>query len=357
VWKGLSLEKPVREFSQDDITRHLKTVLARYSHLEPYEGAVEEDDYVVCNLTFRKDGETVSTANEQTIRVKQSLSFEDAVLKDFDKLMVGAKAGDVRTAKVKVSESSENESLRGQEVEVELSVLEVKRLELPELNQGFLNRIGGFVDENELREFVGNELKRQLNYFQQRKVRQQITAVLTESATWELPPDLVRRQSRRELDRAVMELKASGFGDDEIRARRNELLQNSRASTERALKEHFILERIAEEEKIEAEPQDYDAEIELIAQQSDESPRRVRARFEKRGQMDSLRNQIIERKVIDRIIEHAIVVESPFEQQKVQTEAVSLSVARGDQQEAEIPEAKTAGGDDEPLPGRSEHDK
>ena len=30
------------------------------------------------------------------------------------------------------------------------------------------------------------------------------------------------------------------------------------ASTAKALKEHFILERIAEDEKIEAEPDDYD---------------------------------------------------------------------------------------------------
>src|SRR5690606_10796262 len=35
VWKGLSLEKPVREYTDEEITRHLKNVLARFSHLEP----------------------------------------------------------------------------------------------------------------------------------------------------------------------------------------------------------------------------------------------------------------------------------------------------------------------------------
>src|SRR5690606_19759441 len=117
------------------------------------------------------------------------------------------------------------------------------------------------------------------------RVREQITGILTESASWELPPQLVQRQFRRELNRAVMELRSSGFSDEVIRAHENELKQNSRRSTERALKEHFILEKIAEEEKIDAEPQDYDAEIVLIAEQSDESPRRVRARLEKRGEM------------------------------------------------------------------------
>ena len=40
----------------------------------------------------------------------------------------------------------------------------------------------------------------------------------------------------------------------------------------------------------------------LIAEQSGESPRRVRARLEKQGLMDSLRNQIIERKVIELVL-------------------------------------------------------
>ena len=82
---------------------------------------------------------------------------------------------------------------------------------------------------------------------------------------------MLSRQIHRELQRAVLELRRSGFSDDEIRAHENELRQNSRAATARALKEHFILERIAEEEKIEDEPEDYDHEIALIAAQSGES--------------------------------------------------------------------------------------
>ena len=81
-------------------------------------------------------------------------------------------------------------------------------------------------------------------------MRQQVTAALTEAADWDLPPELLRRQSMRELERAVLELRRSGFSEHEIQAHANELRQNSAVSTARALKEHFILERIAEEEKI-----------------------------------------------------------------------------------------------------------
>ena len=136
------------------------------------------------------------------------------------------------------------------------------------------------------------------------------------AANWELPPGLLQRQARRELQRAALELQRSGFSDDEIRSHENALRQNSMASTARALKEHFILERIAEEEEIDANEQDYDDEIRLIASQTKDSPRRVRARLEKSGSMDVLRNQIIERKVIKRILAHATFKEVPYKMQR-----------------------------------------
>ncbi len=133
--------------------------------------------------------------------------------------------------------------------------------------------------EAELRDALKDELERQLEYHRQQRARQQITQALVASANWELPPALLKRQGRRELERAVLELRRSGFSDDQIQAHENELRQNSAINTARALKEHFILERIAEAENITDEPADYDAEIKLIAAQSGESARRVRANW------------------------------------------------------------------------------
>jgi trigger factor len=198
---------------------------------------------------------------------------------------------------------------------------------------------------------VRKELERQLKYFQQKRVRQQITSSLTVTATWDLPQDMLRRQARREMERAVMELQSAGFSGEQIQAYRNELQQNAMASTAKALKEHFILERIAEEEKIEAEPQDYDAEIEMIAEQSDESPRRVRARLEKRGLMDSLRNQIIERKAIELIQQHAEFRDVPYAPPKDDVVAVNYTVAGASAES--IPTAEHDEGDSPTTAGKT----
>ena len=121
--------------------------------------------------------------------------------------------------------------------------------------------------------------------------------------------------------------------------------QVSRKRIKSLLKEHFILESIAEQENIEESEEDFNEEISMIAMQQNESPRRVRARLEKKGQMDSLRNQIIERKVLDLIREHAQFNDIPFELDDDGPSAVDFFVAGGDSQE--IPEAKYDVGTDQ----------
>lgn len=337
-WKGMSIDKPTHVYATEDVDKQLNKLLARFGTLRTVDEPAVEGDHVAFDVTFTHGEEVLSTEKDVSTEIKPNLSFHDALLPGFDKLMIGAKAGDERTAKIELSPGADRQDLVGQEVDAKFKVLEVKRLDMPELTPAFLDRIGGFKNEGELRDTVKSELDRQLDYRQQQAVRRQITSMLTAAANWELPADLLKRQSRREMERAVLELQRSGFSDEEIRTRMNDIRRDVSTNTATFLKEHFILERIAEEEKIEAEPTDYDDEIELIAAQSDESPRRVRARLEKRGMMDTLRNQIVERKVIKLIQSHAKFIEHPLPAEKNDTAALELAVC-GKPADA-IPEAQ-----------------
>jgi len=340
-WKGLVIEKPVRQISPEDIDRALERLLARRGRLVPHDGPAEAGDYITANLTFKHGEEVLASAEEEVIRIRPVLSFRDGKIEGFDKLMDGVTAGETREGQTELTEDTPNAALRGGRITAVFEVLEVKKLELPELDEDLLDELGGFELEADLRDAIKDQLTRQIEYEQHRRAREQITAALTVAADWELPPDLLERQSSRELERAVMELRRSGFSEDEIRAYENRLRQNSRASTARALKEHFILERIAEEEGIEADEKDYQREINLMAAQSNESPRRVRARLDKGGLMDVLRNQIIERKVIELILSEARFHEVPYEFEAPETEA--LDHAAGGRT-SDIPEAEPESG-------------
>ena len=115
-------------------------------------------------------------------------------------------------------------------------------------------------------------------------------------------------------------------------------------STAAALKEHFVLQKVAEVEKLEIEDDDLDAEIERIADQSGESPRKVRARFEKEDLMEALATDLLERKALDLILSSATFedYELTAEQKAEQTDEVATVAAAASGEEPN-PNAETTG--------------
>ena len=327
-WKGLDLEKVVHEYSDEEVDTRAAELLQRYGDVEDVDGTVEVGDTVNISIDFKDGDEVTSTVSEQTVIVRGNLSFSDGSIEGFGDLVVGASAGDTKDTTAKLSESLDDAELAGKEYSASIKINSVKRVTPPELTAEFLEEVGGFESEDDLKAAVREELERQLNYHQQQRTRSQITELLTADANWELPPQLLRRQSQRELQRSILELQASGFPDEEIRRHINRLQQNLLGSTEKALKEHFILERIAEDNDLDATPEDIEREILIIAMQQQTSPRAVRAQLEKRGDMDALRNQIIERQAIDLITEEANFTETDMpEDEDNDTFALSAAIS------------------------------
>src|SRR5207302_266568 len=85
--------------------------------------------------------------------------------------------------------------------------------------------------------------------------------------------------------------------------------------TEEFLQEHFVLQKIAEVEKIELDDEEIEAEIEAIADQVGETPRRVRAQYEREDMIETLAAQLIERKALNLVLESAQYEEVPMEQE------------------------------------------
>ena len=351
-WKGLDLERPEHEFTDKEITDRLNQFSGQISELKTVEEGAAENDNLIVDITSTHDGNLVSSVDNATLQVRPKLSLADAEIDDFLKLVEGKKAGESVSTKVTVSEFSEIEELQGKEVEIEFRIKEVKRASL-DSEESMAEKLG-MSSIDELRTLIAQSLEQKLQYAQRQSVRDQICKLLTESADWELPQDLLRRQSKREMDRAVIEMRSSGFSEPEIQAQENSLRRNAMQRTETLLKEHFILERIAEEQDIEDSPADYDLEIAKIAAQRNDSPRRVRARLEREGQMDSLRNMIIEDKVIRLIEENANFKAVPYTADDMSdTSAISFFVAGSPDN---IPEAKYEPGEASNLPTTVERD-
>lgn len=325
-YAGLEIERPAGEVSDADVDAYRERFLSQYGRMATHDGPAEKGDSITTTVEVRHNGEPVQTLEKLTIRLKPVLAFWDAELEGFDDLMAGVEAGGTREAEVTVSREAESIEMRGETVQLKFKVHEVKRPDFPEMTGEFLDRIG--VDsEEDLNQNIREILERQVTYEQRQSTRRQVLEKITDSADWELPEDLVLKQVENALRREILEMQQAGFTTQQIHARENELRQRAVSTTERALKEHFVLDKIATDENIQVVPSDIETEISLMAIQRGESPRRVRARLTKSGMIENLEAQIRERKAVDLILSKAKFKDVPMEQPaEDRVEAVSRSI-------------------------------
>jgi trigger factor len=259
---------------------------------------------VVVDIEFTYRGELLRRLSDVAVELKPRLQFPDGEISGFDQLMAGATVGTQRRVTVTISPEAESLEMRNEPVDALLTVKEVKLRRLPTVDARFLERIG-VESEDELRDQISNALHRQVAFEQRQSARRQVLEKITESAHWELPESLVRKQVENALRREILEMQQAGFTTQEILARENQIRQRSISTTRQALKEHFVLDKIATKENIEATEVDLEAEIQMMALQRGENPRRVRARLVKSGVIENLAAQIRERKAIDFILKSA----------------------------------------------------
>jgi trigger factor len=265
----------------------------------------------------------LGTLKEGRFEVEKQLSFKDGLAPRFGEQIRGARAGDTRVVDVNLSTNAAG-GLGGKHVLASFDIKDVKTLRLPDLTPEFLREQFGLHSQEELDEAILVLLKRQLEHAQRRSARQQIISQISAASQWELPQDLLMRQARRALNRRIMEMKSDGMSDAEINRQRRLLEQDILKTTEVSLREHFVFQKIADIEKIEVDDDDINDEIDRIAEQSDESPRRVRARLEKEGMIDALAADMVERKALDLILDAAEYEDVPLDQEEAQAPVATV---------------------------------
>lgn len=306
-YKGLTLKRPVKTFTQAEIEKEQRKLLEPAGTLVAKEGAnvkIEMDDYIVADVKILDGATEMNDIKDVRVKVEKQLALSDGVADEFGKKLVGAKVGDERDVPIKLATGIANAALQGKEINAKFKINEIKSVRLPELSKELLSEFG-VRNEDQFQELIGATLERRLQYQQRQVLRQQVMEQMAAAAKLELPNDLLVRQANRTLQRRVMEMRSAGMTDEQIVGRQRILQQDAIATTAASLREHFVLQKIAELEKIEITEADLDLEIDRIASRTDENPRKVRARMEKEDLIEALATELLERRALDLVLDNA----------------------------------------------------
>lgn len=303
-YANFTIDRPSGDISDEEFTAFREEFLESYSTQEKVDRAAKAGDTIVCDVKYLHGEKTIRESDGQSFRIRPTVRFQDAEIEGFDKLMDGVSVDDTKTVDVTISVASSIVEMRDETVSIEFTVREVREHVLPEMDKEFLDQVN-CDSEGAFDEQIRSALDRQIEYTQRQSTRQQVLEKIVESADWDLPESLVNQQTDNALRREILEMTQAGFTREQVAARENEIRANAIESTRQALKEHFVLDRIATQEDIECDEADIDQELLMMSFQTGEPLRRIRARMIKSGMIDNMEAQLRERKAVDFILDKA----------------------------------------------------
>jgi trigger factor len=208
--------------------------------------------------------------------------------------------GDERTFDVHYPQDFSDQRLAGKTFTYTVKVNAIKQKSLPELDDAFAKELGEFADLAEVRTRIREGMEAEKKHNAEREAKDKLVAELVKRNDFEVPEALVEHQIDIRLDRGLRALAAQGMkAEDMKKMDLNRLRGGQRDQAVQEVKAALLLEKIAEEEKIEVSDAEIDREVEALATQSKQTPEAIRSRLTRDGALDRIRNRIRNEKTLD----------------------------------------------------------
>ena len=146
---------------------------------------------------------------------------------------------------------------------------------------------------------IEHDLEHEKEHEIQRAKEAQIVKYLHEHVQFDVPPVLLRNETRRALAELVQRNRERGVSDEMLKEKEKELVEGAGGLAAHRLKTNFILRGIAEGEKIEVTPQELRERIRDEATRYNISPEKMRKELEEHNGMDGFAEQILLGKTLD----------------------------------------------------------
>jgi trigger factor len=305
---NLKVKKPKIEVKDENVDQAMQNLREQQGALMPVEDrGVQEKDYLLADVHVKEGGNEVAHQHDAQI-VARPGRIGGIQIDDLDKQLEGLKPGETRTIKTKAPDTHPNEALRGKDVEIDITLKDLKHLELAEINQAFLEDLG-FENEGELRDALREQMVERIDYDVQQALREQVSKHLLESIHFDLPAKLSTKQADRVVNRRAVELMQRGLGRDQIEANIDKLRAGADEEAGRELKLFFILQKLSTDLGVDVDEGELNGRIAMLAAQRGRRPEKLKQDMAKDGTLSNLYLQMREQKAIDKVLEKAQIEE------------------------------------------------
>jgi trigger factor len=299
-YKELRADHPEITVTDEEVEQSLNALQEQKATFSPVEGrTIEEGDYAQVSLDGTPKQEDANTKPVHMDDVLVEIGGKNT-MPEFTENLSGANAGEERMFDVNYPEDFSDERLRGKTFSYKVKINAIKTKSLPALNDDFAKELGEFPTLDEVRKRLREGMEHDRRTTAEREAKDKLLAELVRRNEFQVPEALVEHQIDIRLERGLRALAAQGLSSEHMKkmdlprlraGQRDQALQEVKAS--------LLLEKIAEEEKIEVGDEEINREIEALATQTNQTAEAIRARLTRDGALDRIRNRIRNEKALE----------------------------------------------------------
>ena len=305
--RGLPARRSQVEVRDEDVEHELEALRQRRAPLleEPEGTAVAQGHAVQIDFFGRIDGKPFEGGSGRGVGLEIG---SGRFIPGFEEQLLGAVTGEDREVRVRFPEGYGNREVAGKEAVFAVHVAEIKRRQVPDLDDEFAKDIGEFETLADLREQIRTDLTSAHLAEAQTALRRSLMDALIERTPFEVPPGLVTRELERQLGAARRRLEGS-VPEPALHAQMERWKEDWRGRAEREVRESLLLETVAAAESIHVDDAEVAERIERLASEQGTDAATLRRAIGEENLRSALRAQIVDEKALDFLVREAKVEE------------------------------------------------
>jgi trigger factor len=306
-YTGLEVVKGVVEITDRDVEQSLNYLREDFAELHPVQREAKLYDYLVVDLTKSHDGKEDKLQNHGLFLDPHNM------IKEFQEALVSSKAGEKKEFEVDYPDSFHNKQLAGKKVKYEITIKEVKEKVLPEVNDDFVRTVGRFKTVEELKNKIKDGLLKKAQSDAEVQVKNELVNQVIKRNPFEVPEALINYY----MDSLIKDLKNKYRKVDEKKVR-----EDYRDIAIGHIKWDFFFHQIAEKERVQVTKEDLETWIEAFAKDYKMKTEDAKKLLENPSQIKRIREDVLEKKVLDFLRRSAKIKEETIPAQVIQKEDV-----------------------------------
>jgi len=310
-YKGLPAVLETKTVTDADVTRALDLLRGQHTKFETVSRPLAGGDIAVVNYTGACAGKPISELAPTAKGLTEQKNFwveteSGSFIPGFAAQLIGAQAGEKRTVNVDFPADFVTPQLQGKKGVYEVELVEVKQKVLPALDEELAKKFGA-ENLEKLTAGVRADLENELRYSQSKAVRNQTVRALLGRVNFELPETAVAAETRNVVYDIVRQNTQRGIGRDLIEKQKDEIYTAAAGSAKESVKLAFLVQRIADQEKITVTQEDALKRAQQLAMMYQMPFDQFLKDLQKRNGVNELYDQVLREKVLELIEKHAVI--------------------------------------------------